>query len=89
VHEGAHQAGARAEVEHAAHVGHGYGEIGSGLVEEVETRDESAALAAAAVEALQAVHFQRCTPAAVRPDFFIGARQIGQSLALGERDLTR
>jgi len=30
-----------------------------------------AALAAAVVEALQVVHFQCCTPAAVRPDFFI------------------
>lgn len=48
-----------------------------------------AALAAAAVEALQVVHFQRCTPAAVRPDFFIAVWQIGHSLALGERDLTR
>ena len=42
-----------------------------------------AALAAAAVEALQAVHFQRCTPAVVRPDFFIAVWQIGHSLAEG------
>jgi hypothetical protein len=48
-----------------------------------------AALAAAVVEALQVVHFQRCAPAAVRPDFFIAAWQIGHSLARGERDLTR
>ena len=46
-------------------------------------------LVATVVEALQAVHFQRCTPAAVRPDFFIAVWQIGHSLALGERDLTR
>ena len=52
-------------------------------------RGPGAALVAAVVEALQMVHFQRWVPAAVRPDFFIGARQIGQSLALGERDLTR
>jgi len=52
-------------------------------------RGPGAALVAAVVEALQAVHFQRWVPAAVRPDFFIGARQIGRSLALGERDLTR
>lgn len=45
-------------------------------------------LVATVVEALQAVHFQRCTPAAVRPDFFIAVWQIGHSLALGERDLT-
>ena len=49
----------------------------------------SAALAAAVVETLQVVHFQRCTPAAVRPDFFIAVWQIGHSLARGERDLTR
>lgn len=48
-----------------------------------------AALAAAVVEALQVVHFQRWVPAAVRPDFFIAVWQIGHSLALGERDLTR
>ncbi len=42
-----------------------------------------AALVAAMVEALQAVHFYRWVPAAVRPDFFIGVRQIGHSLALG------
>lgn len=48
-----------------------------------------AVLVATVVEALQAVHFQRCTPAAVRPDFFIAVWQIGHSLALGERDLTR
>ena len=42
-----------------------------------------AALAAAVVEALQVVHFQRCTPAAVRPDFFIAVWQIGHSLAEG------
>ena len=46
-------------------------------------------LVAAVVEALQVVHFQRCAPAAVRPDFFIAVRQIGHSLARGERDLTR
>ena len=46
-------------------------------------------LVAAVVEALQVVHFQRCTPAAVRPDFFIAVWQIGHSLARGERDLTR
>ena len=48
-----------------------------------------AALAAVVVEALQVVHFQRWVPAAVRPDFFIAVWQIGHSLALGERDLTR
>lgn len=47
-----------------------------------------AALVAAMVEALQTVHVNRWVPAAVRPDFFIGVRQIGHSLALGERDLT-
>jgi len=52
-------------------------------------RGPGAALVAAVVEALQMVHFQRWAPAAVRPDFFIGARRIGQSLALGEQDLTR
>ncbi len=50
---------------------------------------QGAELVAAAVEALQVVHFQRCAPAAVRPDFFIAVRQIGHSLARGERDLTR
>ena len=48
-----------------------------------------AVLVAAVVEALQAVHFQRCTPAVVRQDFFIAVWQIGHSPALGERDLTR
>ena len=48
-----------------------------------------AVLVAAVVEALQVVHFQRWVPAAVRPDFFIAVWQIGHSLALGERDLTR
>lgn len=46
-------------------------------------------LVAAVVEALQVVHFQRCTPAVVRPDFFIAVWQIGHSPDLGERDLTR
>ena len=36
-------------------------------------------LVAAVVEALQVVHFQRCTPAVVRPDFFIAVWQIGHS----------
>ena len=48
-----------------------------------------AELVATVVEALQVVHFQRCAPAAVRPDFFIAVRQAGPSLARGERDLTR
>ena len=48
-----------------------------------------AALVAAVVEALRVVHFQRCTPAAVRPDFFIAVWQIGHRLARGGRDLTR
>ena len=47
-----------------------------------------AVLVAAVVEALQVVHFQRCAPAAVRPDFLIAVRRIGHSLAPGERDLT-
>ena len=48
-----------------------------------------AVLVATVVEALQAVHFQRCTPAVVRQDFFIAVWQIGHSLVRGERDLTR
>ena len=35
-----------------------------------------------------AVHFHRWVPAAVRPGFFIGVWQIGQSLARGDRVLT-
>ena len=46
-------------------------------------------LASPVVFLVRKAHCQRCAPAAVRPDFFIEARQIGQSLALGERDLTR
>ena len=48
-----------------------------------------AVLVATVVGALQAVHFQRCTTAVVRQDFFIAVWQIGHSLVRGERDLTR
>ena len=48
-----------------------------------------AVLVVTVVEALQAVHFQRCTPAVVRQDFFIAVWQIGHSPVRGERDLTR